>query len=93
MNERIHIEVEGGTEPQPARRRGSGGVIGVLFWLPGLCFIAFGVALIVWPKLLVYLVSAVFMLIGLGLLVAGRKIGKARANVAAFRSQFTGPPR
>ena len=87
MSERVEVEVQG----QTVKRRGRSGLLGTLFFLPGLSFIGFGVALIVWPTLLIYLVAAVFIAIGVGLLIAARKIGRVRTKAAEFRARFSGP--
>jgi hypothetical protein len=87
MSERIQVEVEG--QSDHVRKRG-GGLLGVAFLVPGLGLIGFGVALIVWPSLLIYLVAGVFMLMGVGLLIAGRKVNRARTQAAEFKARFTG---
>lgn len=90
MDERIEIEVEGGSESPAPRGGGGGGLLGVLVLLPGLGFIALGVAIIAWPRLIEYLLAGVCFLIGLGLLFAARKFGQARKKVASFKAQFSG---
>lgn len=89
MNEHIEVEVEGQSD-RVRRRGGGGGILGALFLVPGLGLIGFGIALIVWPSLLVYLVAGVFMLLGLGLLFAGRKVNRARNQAEEFKARFTG---
>ena len=58
--------------------------------VPGLGLIAFGVALFIWPELLRYLVAGTFVLAGLGLMLAARKIGRMRRKMSSFQSTFTG---
>ncbi len=84
MGEPIRVEVRGGGE----ERRG-GSATGALTMVPGLALIAFGVALFVWPALLRYLVAGTFVLAGLGLLIAARKIGRMRRKMSSFQSSFT----
>ena len=93
MSERIHVEVEGESTGQPpggGGGGGGGGIMGGLMMLPGLGFIGLGVAIIMWPKLLEVLVASVFILIGLGLIFAARKVGHWRKKASAFSATFGG---
>lgn len=63
--------------------------------LPGLMIMAFG-GLIIWKEqLLKYLVGGFLILVGLGVIVAARKISRTRARLHNIKSQFQsgfGPP-
>lgn len=86
MSERIHVEVQGGTQPPP-RRSG----FSFLLLLPGLFFIAFGVLVFVVPELLTYMVSAAFIMVGLGLCLGAMKVRRVSQRFSMFDTNF--PPR
>lgn len=95
MDDRIQVEIEGAGERTDAeqpdvRRSGIGGVINLLLVVPAIGFIAFGVAIILWEEVLRYTVAFMFFLVGVGLLVAARKVGRVRKKAAAFKARFTG---
>ncbi len=80
MNERVEVQVEG--SPPPRRPSGGGG--GFLMMIPGFSFIGLGVAVLVWPKILQVMVAGAFMLMGLGLVFAARKVNRVRSRFSAF---------
>lgn len=83
MNEPIEVKVEGGTQ----RRRGGGG--GFLM-VPGIAFLALGVAVLVWPTVLQIMVAALFIMIGLGLLFGASRVNRVRKTFAQFDTRY--PP-
>ena len=54
--------------------RGVGPRAWLVPFVPGMVLLALGVAILVWPKLLVAMVSAVFLLIGAGLAGLGWRL-------------------
>lgn len=82
MSERIHVEVQGGA--QPPRRGG----FSFFLLLPGLFFIAFGVLVFVVPELLTYMVSAAFIMVGLGLCIGALKVRRVSQRFSMFEDQF-----
>ncbi len=87
MSERVKVEVEGG---QPEQKPGGGGMGSFLMMIPGLSLVGFGVAIIQWPQILVYTVATVFILLGLGLSFAARKVGRWRKKASGFEAMFSG---
>ncbi len=83
MNQQIHVEVEGGTEP-PRRSGGS-----FLMLIPGLFFLGLGVLVIVVPEALAIMVSILFFLIGMGLLVGGMSVRRMKRRFTMFDQDFT----
>ncbi len=54
-----------------------------LFIAPGLILILFGVAILLWPELLAYMVAGLFIAIGFSLTVWGWRLSQRRRNTAA----------
>ena len=88
MSEPIRVEVQGGTPP-PQRSSGGGG-LGFFMLVPGLFFIALGIAVLLVPELLKVMVAAAFILVGLGLCFAGMRVRRMTRRVSMFSQGF--PP-
>ena len=89
MSEPIRVEVQGGTTPPPQRAAGGGG-LGFLMLMPGLAFIALGIAVLVVPELLKVMVAGAFILVGIGLCFGALRIRRMRQRMAMFTQGF--PP-
>ena len=86
MNDRVEVETFGGTSV-----RGAGGALSFLLTTLGLCAIAFGVLVLVFPQLLAWMVAAFFALVGIGLLIGARAARRWRQRLSVFGQGFQGP--
>ena len=84
MPETIHVEVQGGSQPNPP----SSGSGSLLMMVPGLAFIALGILVIYKPQVLIAMVAGVFFLIGLGLLLGAMAFRRAKKRFSSF-AQFS----
>ena len=60
-----------------------GGLGRWLFIAPGLILILFGVAILLWPELLAYMVAGLFIAIGFSITGWGWRLSQRRRNTAA----------
>ncbi|MEM6282474.1 MAG: hypothetical protein AAF787_09810 [Chloroflexota bacterium] len=57
-----------------------------IWWLPGAALIFLGVLIIIYPQLLAYIVAAVFISIGVGMIIAGRFFRRAvSSSITSYR--------
>lgn len=61
----------------------AGGLGRWLFIAPGLTLILFGVAILLWPELLAYMVAGLFIAIGFSITGWGWRFSQRRRNTAA----------
>ena len=61
----------------------AGGLGRWLFIAPGLILILFGVAILLWPELLAYMVAGLFIAIGFSITGWGWRFSQRRRNTAA----------
>ncbi len=87
MSEPIRVEVQGGTPP-PQRPRGGG--LGFLMLVPGLFFIALGIAVFIVPELLKVMVAAAFIFVGLALCFGALRVRRMSQRFSMFSQGF--PP-
>jgi len=68
--------------------------LGALWWyylLFGLVLIAWGIAIIVWPQLLVALVAALFIVAGGTVLGLAWKVWRIQRRYQSFKREIVGP--
>ena len=82
MPDPIQVEVQGGSQPSPKPGGGS-----MLFFLPGLAFIAVGFLVIFVPEVLIAMVAGAFFVIGLGLIFGAMAFRRAKNRFSTF-AQF-----
>ena len=87
MSEPIRVEVQGGTPPP---QRSGGGGLGFFMLVPGLFFIALGIAVLIVPELLKVMVAAAFILVGLGLCFGAMRMRRMTRRFSMFTQGY--PP-